>query len=166
MVVNSTRPRMVSSTGKMSVSLSPFAPENLVSRDEFGRHVSRQPAHVSRQPALPDFRGGVHLFKPPYVIGSVPSLSGHAIAYRWRSLSRVRRHRATCPEGSSSNGCCLCITMDQLICASFPPHPLLWHGVVIDYSMLKATTVPLLLLLVVLKVVPVTGAAFASPWTN
>ena len=30
-----------------------------------------------------------HLFiylKPPYAIGSLPSLSGHAIAYRWRSL--------------------------------------------------------------------------------
>ena len=50
----------------------------------------------------PDFRGGVHsLFKPPNVIGSVPSLSGHAIAYRWRSLPRVRRHRASKPQGSS-----------------------------------------------------------------
>ena len=26
---------------------------------------------------------------------SVPSLSGHTIAYRWRSLPRVRRHRAS-----------------------------------------------------------------------
>ena len=33
--------------------------------------------------------------KPPYVIGSVPGLLGHAIAYRWRSLPRVRRHRAS-----------------------------------------------------------------------
>ena len=34
----------------------------------------------------PEFRGGVHLFilNPSYAIGSVPSLSGHAIAYRWR----------------------------------------------------------------------------------
>ena len=39
--------------------------------------------------------------KPPYAIGSVPSLSGHAIAYRWRSLPRVRRHRASKPQGSS-----------------------------------------------------------------
>ena len=30
----------------------------------------------------PDFRGGVHLFKPPYASGSVPSLSGHITAYR------------------------------------------------------------------------------------
>ena len=28
-----------------------------------------------------DFLGGVHLFIPTHVIGSVPSLSGHAIAY-------------------------------------------------------------------------------------
>ena len=41
-----------------------------------------------------------------YAIGSVPSLSGQAVAYRWRSLPRVRRHRASSPQGSSSNGCC------------------------------------------------------------
>ena len=34
----------------------------------------------------PDFRGGVHLFILSTAIGSVSSLSGHAIAYRWRSL--------------------------------------------------------------------------------
>ena len=39
--------------------------------------------------------------KPPYAIESVPSLSGHAVAYRWRSLPRVRRHRASKPQGSS-----------------------------------------------------------------
>ena len=39
--------------------------------------------------------------KPPYAIGSVPSLSSHAIAYRWRSLPTVRRHRASKPQGSS-----------------------------------------------------------------
>ena len=58
----------------------------------------------------PDFRGGVHLFTPTYAIGLVPSLSGHhAFAFRWRSLPRARRHRASSPQGSSSNGCyCLC----------------------------------------------------------
>ena len=57
----------------------------------------------------PNFRGGVHLFIPPYAIGSVPSLSGHATAYRWRSLPRVCRHRASnSPQGNSSNMCCLC----------------------------------------------------------
>ena len=32
-------------TREMNISLSPFAPENLVSRDEFGRSVPRQSAH-------------------------------------------------------------------------------------------------------------------------
>ena len=46
------------------------------------------------------FRGGIHFYIiPPCAIGSVPSLSGHAIAYRWRLLLRVRRHTAC-------NGCC------------------------------------------------------------
>ncbi|CAM9107909.1 unnamed protein product, partial [Ascophyllum nodosum] len=47
------------------------------------------------------------LFIPPTAIGSVPSLSGHAIAYRWRSLPRVRRYSVISSQGSSSNGCCL-----------------------------------------------------------
>ena len=78
----------------------------------------------------PEFRGGVHIFLPaPHTIGSVPSLSGHAIAYRLRSLPRVRWHRANSPQGSSSNGCCLCITMDQmLLCSSLFPHPLLIYS--------------------------------------
>ena len=66
-----------------------------------------------------------------HTIGSVPSLSGHTIAYRWRSLPRVRWHRASNPQGSSSNGCgwCLCITMDQmLLCSSLFPHPLLVYS--------------------------------------
>ena len=33
----------------MNTSLSPFAPENLVSRDGFGSPVPRQPAHVHTQ---------------------------------------------------------------------------------------------------------------------
>ena len=79
---------------------------------------------------LPEFRGGVHVFLPaPHTIGSVPILSGHAIAYRWRSLPRVRWHRASSPQGSSSNGCCPCITMDQmLLCSSLFPHPLLIYS--------------------------------------
>ena len=65
----------------------------------------------------PDSRGGVrYLFKPSYAIGAVPSLSGHAVTYLWRSPLRVRRHRASSPQSSFSNECCLCITMDQLKC--------------------------------------------------
>ena len=47
------------------------------------------------------------LFEPPYVIGPVPSLSGHhAIANRWRSLPRVRWWYRSSSQGSSSKGCC------------------------------------------------------------
>ena len=59
----------------------------------------------------PDFRGGVHEFIiRSYATGSVPSLSGHALAYRWL-LPRFRRHMASSlsVQGSSSNnGCCFC----------------------------------------------------------
>ena len=56
--------------------------------------------------------------KPPYAIGPVPGLSGHANAYRWRSLPRVRRHRASKPQGSFERMPPWQITMDQLIFAS------------------------------------------------
>ena len=59
--------------------------------------------------------------KPPYVIGSVPSLSGRAIAYRWRSLPRVRRHRASKPQGSFKRVLPWQVTRDQSICASLSP---------------------------------------------
>ena len=58
-------------SGKMNISLSPFVPENLVSRDGFGSPVPRQPAHLHTQAKFdvfftygipPAFRGGVHLF--------------------------------------------------------------------------------------------------------
>ena len=53
----------------------------------------------------PDFYGDFCLFIPQTAIGSVPTLSSHAIAYRWRSLPSVHRHRASSPQSSSSNGC-------------------------------------------------------------
>ena len=109
----------------MNIPLSPCVPENLVSRDGFSRPVPRQPAHLHIQA-----ESGAYLLlvrdssrvprrrpfmRPPYAIGSVPSLSGHAIAYRWRSLPRVRRHRASKPQGSSERVLPWQITMDKLI---------------------------------------------------
>ena len=110
-------------------------PESLVSRDGFSRPVPRQPAHLHTQA-----ESGVYLrdssrvprrhpfMKPPYAIGSVPSLSLHAIAYRWRSLPRVRRHRASKPQGSSQRVLPWQVTMDQLICASLS-HTHYWYEV-------------------------------------
>ena len=74
--------------------------------------------------------------KPPYAIGSVPSLSGHANAYRWRSLPRVRRHRASKPQGSSERVLPWQIPMDQLIFASLS-HTHYWYEV----GMLKVPAV-------------------------
>ena len=45
---------------------------------------------------FPQWRPILYL-KRPDVIESVPGLSDHAIAHRWRSLPRVSRHRASKP---------------------------------------------------------------------
>ena len=108
-------------------------PENLVSRDGFSRPVPRQPAHLHTQD-----ESGAYLrdssrvpqrrpfMKPPHVIGSVPT--GHAIAYGWRSLPRVRRHRASKPQGSSERVLPWQVIMDQLIFASLF-HTHYWYEV-------------------------------------
>ena len=137
-------------------SLPAFAPENLASRDGFGGPVPLQPAHLYTQAEsgaylrdssrVPRRRPFIYI-KPPYAIGSVPSLSGHAIAYRWRSLPRVRRHRAIKPQGSSERLLPWQVTMDQLICASqlictSLSHNHYWYEV----GMLKVPVVLILLL--------------------
>ena len=110
----------------------------MVSRDGFGSPVPRQPAHLHTQAEsgaylrdlsrVPRRRTFIYL-KPPYAIGSVPSLSGHhAISYRWRSLPRVRRHRASKPQGSSGRVLPWQVTMDHLICASLS-HTHYWYEV-------------------------------------
>ena len=95
----------------MNIFLSPFVPENLVARGGLGRPVSRvslfllhtqaeSGAYVRDSSRVSRRRPFIY-FKPPYAIGSAPSLSGHAIAYRWRSLPRVRWHRGSKPQGNS-----------------------------------------------------------------
>ena len=100
-------------------------PENLVSREGFSRPVPRQPAHLHTQAESDAYLRDSSrvprrrpIMKPPYAIEPVPSLSGHANAYRWRSLPRIRRHRASKPQGSSERVLPWQVTMDQLICAS------------------------------------------------
>ena len=110
-------------------------PENLISRDVFSRPVPRQPAHFHTQAGsdaclrdssrVPRRRPCIY-FKRPY---TVPSLSGHAIAYRWCSLPRVRRHRASEPQGSSERVLPWQVTMDQLIYVSFSPSVFLFRCV-------------------------------------
>ena len=121
----------------MNIFLSPLTPENLVSRDGFGSPVPRQPARLYTQAESGAYLRGflsssaavsIYLFKPPHAIRSVSSLSGHALAYRWRSQLRVRRHRASKPQDSSKQGLPWQVTMDQLICAS-RSHTHYWYEV-------------------------------------
>ena len=128
---------VVSRTGKMNISLSAFAPENLVSRDGFGSLIPRQPAHLHTQAEFDAYlrdssrvprRHPYIYLKPPYALGSIPSLSGRALAYRWLSLPRVRRQRASKPQGSSERVLPWQVTMDLLICASFF-HTHYWYEV-------------------------------------
>ena len=121
---------VVSTTVKINISLSAFVPENLVSRGGFGSPVPRQPAHLHTQAESSAYlrdssrvprRRPFICFEPPHAIGSVPRLSGHAIAYRWRSLPRVRRHRASKPQDSSERVLPWQVIMDQAILRlSFP----------------------------------------------
>ena len=127
---------VVSWSGKINYSLSPFASENLVSRDGFGSPVPRQPAlspysgwiwRLLTTGFLPSSaEASIYLFKPPYAIGSVPSLSGDAFAYRWHSLPRAHRHMASKPQGSSKRVLPWQVAMDQLICASLS-HTHYWY---------------------------------------
>ena len=136
MYVWSSRKSCSWSAGKMNIPPSPCVPENLVSRDEFSRPVPRQPAHLH-----PQAESGAYLrdssrvprrrpfMKPPYAIGLVPSLSGHAITYRWRSLPRVRRHRGSKSQSSSEQVLPWPITMGQLIFASLSHTHYYWYEV-------------------------------------
>ena len=130
---------VVSWTGKMNIAPVP------VRAWEFGLARRVQPSRPASACSSP-YSGWIwclltgflpssaaaSIMKPPYAIGSVPSLSGHVIAYRWRSLPRVRRHRASKPQGSSERVLPWQITMDQLIFASLS-HTHYWYEV----SMLK-----------------------------
>ena len=110
-------------------------PENLVSRDG-----SAVPSRVSLLISILKAEYGAYLrdssrvprrhpfiyLKPRYAIGSVPSLSGHTIAYRWRSLPVVCRHRVSKPQSSSERVLPWQVTLDQLIYASHS-HTHYWH---------------------------------------
>ena len=72
----------------------------------------------------PDFRDNTHIiYKPP--LGFSPKFIGSRnCVYRWRSLSRVHWHRASIPQGSSRNECCLFrLYYGPIFCAPLFFHP-------------------------------------------
>ena len=121
----------------MDISLFPFVPENLVSRDGFGSPVPRQPAHLHTQAESGDYLGDCSRFprRRPFIyfistaIRHRVSPSGHAITHRWAFTTESRRHRASKPQCSSERVLPWQVTMDQLICASLFPHLLLVRSV-------------------------------------
>ena len=137
---------VVSLTEKKYFSLSPFMPESLVSRRVCpSRPASACPFSTLRlnlvltRGILPNIRGSFSSFIPPYTIVSVPSLSGHAIAYRRRSLPRAHRHRASSPQDSFSSGCCLCRSPSTYYCGPLFFHIHYWNEVGM-MNVLEATT--------------------------
>ena len=117
---------------EIHVLLSPFAPENW-SRETISAVPSRVSPLVlhthaefgpcSWAPVFPPRRRSSILST---AIELFPTLSCHVIAYRWRLLTRVCRHRAVSPQGSSSNGCCLFTKpRGSILRAPLFPHPLL-----------------------------------------
>ena len=117
------QPGKVANPARGQVSLSPFTPENLVSRDAFGsRPVPRQPAHLHTQAESDAYLRDSSRFswRRPFNYSNCHTSSGQSRAYR---VTHLRTDGVYCREF-----------------AGIGP--------------------------VNLKVVPVTGAAFASPWTN
>ena len=115
MVANPARGQL---NRKMNISLSSFAPENLVSRDGFGRPVSRQPAHSLHSGRIWSL---LTRFLPS-------STAAPIYLYRHTQSGESRVYRVTQ------------LRTDGVHCRE------------------SAGTDP-----VVIKVVPVTGAAFAGP---
>ena len=120
----------VSRTGKMNIPLSPYAPQNLISREGFSRPVPRQPAHspytqaesgAYSQDSSPFSRRHPFIYFNCHIPSSQPR--GCRIT-QWRTDGVYCRESAG--KGPISlkvvpvtGAAILQVTMDQLTCASF-----------------------------------------------
>ena len=120
--------------GKMNILLSPYVPEDLVSRDGFScpvprvslliLHTRAESGAYSRDSSrVPRQRPFIYL-KPSYTIGSV------------NGVMQLRTDGVYCRQSAGTGpvvlkvvpvtgAASLQVTMDQLMCASLFPHPLL-----------------------------------------
>ena len=110
----------VSWTGKIDISTSLLAPENLVTRDGFGSPVPRQPAHLHTQAESGAYLRDssrvprrVHLFFWTTILHRVSP----EFTYRWLSPPRVHLLRANKPRGSFKRVLPWQVTMVWIICA-------------------------------------------------
>ena len=117
-------------------ALSQFAPENLASRDGFGRPVLRQSAHCPYSGSIWCLLAGFLPLSSKEFIYPVnrhpvnPKLiRSHAIVCRRRSMPRVLRRRADSPRGSSSKrGLPLQETPLTVFCAPLFSHSHYWYN--------------------------------------
>ena len=136
---------VVTCTGKNNISLSAFAPENLVSRDGFGSSVPRQPAHLHTQAESGAYSRDSSRVpaRRPFFYSNHRTPSGQSRVYRVTQLLRTdgvhcRESAGTGPvvfNGSSSNGCCLCRSLRTNKCAPLFSHIHYWYEV--GHSLLK-----------------------------
>ena len=109
MVANSARAQL---NRDYFFPLSSLAPENLVSRDRFDRTVPRQPAHSPHSGRIWRLLVG---FLPFSATESTYSVNRHQVKSRVDQVItelradgvHCRESRASSPQGSSSNECCL-----------------------------------------------------------
>ena len=92
---------VVNWTGKSSVSLSLFAPENLVSRDSFGSPVPRQPAHLHTQAESYAYLRDPSRFprRRPFISLNRHTPSGQSRVYR---ITQMRTDRVHCQESTGT----------------------------------------------------------------
>ena len=116
------------------ISLSPFAPESLVSRNWFGRPVPSQPAHSPHSGWIWCLLTGFFpLSMAAFICPYCQPPSGQSRVYQ---VTQLRTDSVHCRESASTGPVVLKIvpvmiatfsgiTMDQLMCASLFPHPLM-----------------------------------------
>ena len=108
---------VVSWTGKIDISLSAFAPENLISRDDFGGPVPRQPAHLHTHAGSMLTLWDSSRFPPrrPFIYLNHHTPSGQSRVYRVTQLHTDSVHRresaGTGPVNLKvvPNECCLVV---------------------------------------------------------
>ena len=100
----------------INISLSPFAPENLVSRDGFGSFLPRQPAHLHTQAeSVIYLRDSSRISRRrPFIYLNHHTPSGRSRVYRATHLRTDGVHCRRESTGTGpvnlkvvSNGCCL-----------------------------------------------------------
>ena len=142
----------------MKIPLSPYVPESLVSRDWFSRPVPRQPAHLHTQAESGAYSRDSSRFprRRPFIYLNRHTPSGQSRVYR---VTQMRTDGVHCRESAGTEPvvlkvvpvtsvAILQVTMDQLMCASLFPHPLLVRSGHVDRRLfvLKQRTYILLLL--------------------